>query len=163
MADVGDGLRFAAGLLDAPTSAASLCSWSIHHRHGAGDAAQSDLRDFCNRPPSALSAIASLSRPHRPPPSRPARAPSGQFENRRGTHSRCRNGALASHLRARARCLRPDAVKELTAGNRSTRGSAAAIVRNLMPRSGHVPIDKAWSRPLRPLPRLQTNLSLPSR
>jgi hypothetical protein len=38
--------------LDARTSAASLCSWSIHHRHGAGDAAQSDLRDFCNRPHS---------------------------------------------------------------------------------------------------------------
>src|SRR5262245_37782663 len=36
--------------LDAPTSGASLCSWSIHHRHDAGDAAQSDLRDFCNRP-----------------------------------------------------------------------------------------------------------------
>src|SRR5215470_15204257 len=35
--------------LDAPTSGASLCSWSIHHRHDAGDAAQSDLRDFCNR------------------------------------------------------------------------------------------------------------------
>src|SRR6266404_6698936 len=43
--------------LDAPTSGASLCSWSIHHRHDAGDAAQSDLRDFCNRP-SALSAVA---------------------------------------------------------------------------------------------------------
>jgi hypothetical protein len=41
--------------LDAPTSGASLCSWSIHHRHDAGDAAQSDLRDFCNRsiPPQA--------------------------------------------------------------------------------------------------------------
>src|SRR5262245_14672500 len=45
--------------LDAPTSGAWLCSWSIHDRHDAGDAAQSDLRDFCNRPQSALSAIAS--------------------------------------------------------------------------------------------------------
>jgi hypothetical protein len=35
--------------LDAPTSGALLCSCSIHHRHDAGDAAQSDLRDFCNR------------------------------------------------------------------------------------------------------------------
>jgi hypothetical protein len=35
--------------------------------------------------------------------------------------------------------LEADAVKELTAGNRSTRESAAAIVRNLAPRSGHVP------------------------
>jgi len=35
--------------------------------------------------PSALSAIAGPSGPYRPPPSRPVRAPSGQFENRRGT------------------------------------------------------------------------------
>jgi len=41
--------------LDAPTSRASLCSWSIHHRHDAGDAAQSDLRDFCNRPQRVIS------------------------------------------------------------------------------------------------------------
>ena len=41
--------------LDAPTSGASLCSWSIHHRHDAGDAAQSDLRDFCNRPERVIS------------------------------------------------------------------------------------------------------------
>src|SRR5262249_27401483 len=32
-----------------------LCSWSIHHRHDAGDAAQSDLRDFCNRSQRVIS------------------------------------------------------------------------------------------------------------
>ena len=53
--------------LDAPTSAASLCSWSIHHRYGAGDAAQSDLRDFCNRPQRVIS--------HREPMSPPQAAP----------------------------------------------------------------------------------------
>src|SRR5262249_7316345 len=60
--------------LDAPTSGAWLCSWSIHHRHDAGDAAQSDLRDFCNRsqrvisnreptpPPAASSGATTISR-----------------------------------------------------------------------------------------------------
>src|SRR5262245_32874761 len=52
--------------LDAPTSGAWLCSWSIHHRHDAGDAAQSDLRDFCNRPQRVISNREPIS-PHRPP------------------------------------------------------------------------------------------------
>ena len=52
MADVGDGLRFAAGPIQSARRAnvggfALLLVYSSPAH--AGDAAQSDLRDFCNR------------------------------------------------------------------------------------------------------------------
>ena len=70
MADAGEGLRFCGRVLfralDAPASGASLCSWSMHHRHAAGDAAQSDLRDFCNRPRRVISHGGAISLPTGP-------------------------------------------------------------------------------------------------